>query len=92
MNIELSEDVRQRVEYFAKIFNKTPAEYLSAVIECAVPQIPNQAAAVQHLQDVLDGKYANGEEDDLDDYVRRLNDARLHFPISRPTDAESAKS
>ncbi len=91
MNIELSEDIRARVEYFAKVFNKTPAEYLSAVIERSVPDFPNQATAVDHLQDLLDGKYATAEEDDLENYVRRLNDARLHFPNSQPSDAGSTK-
>ena len=94
MNIEISDDLWKRIEYFAALYKKTPTEYFQNILEQQVPRIPNKEAAVQHLQDLIDGKYADPEldEDDLDEYLRGLAESRLRFSSAQVSETGGAKS
>jgi hypothetical protein len=93
MNVEISDDLWKRIEYFAAMFKKTPMEYLMGLLQQQVPRIPDKDAAIQHLQDLIDGKYADPglDDDDLAEFLRTLEQSRLKFPARGSGEMDGAK-
>jgi len=75
MNVEISENLWNRIEYYAKLFKKSPEQYFLNILENQIPQVPDPESAEAEMAKI---RAEAGPEDDydIDEFLRALEENR----------------